>query len=119
MAKTLVIGASMKPERYSNMAMKQLMQHGHTVFAIGVREGFAHGVHIQNEKPLIESLHTVTLYINPSMQKSYYNYILSLKPKRLIFNPGTENSEFEKLATNAGIECQNACTLVLLSTNQY
>jgi len=119
MAKTLVIGASMKPERYSNMAMERLKQHGHTVLAIGVREGVAHGILIQNEKPPIENLHTVTLYINPTLQKNYYDYILSLKPKRLIFNPGTENLELEKLAGDAGIEIQNACTLVLLTTGQF
>lgn len=119
MTKTLIIGASTKSERYSNMAIQQLKQHGHTVIAIGAREGIAHGVLIQNEKPSIENLHTVTLYINPTLQKSYYDYILSLKPKRLIFNPGTENPELEKLASAAKIDSQNACTLVLLRTRQF
>jgi len=119
MKKTLVIGASLKPERYSNMAMQRLQQNGHPVEALGLSEGTVNGIPIKIGKPRVEQIDTVTLYINPKLQKNYYDYIIELKPKRIIFNPGTENPELEKMATQVGIDCQIACTLVLLSTNQY
>lgn len=119
MKRTLVLGASEKPDRYSNKAIARLVEHNHPVIAIGNRAGSTHGVKIELKHPVSEEIDTVTLYLNPNNQKAYYDYILGLKPKRIIFNPGTENPELVELATAAGIECTEACTLVLLGTNQY
>lgn len=117
--KTLVIGASENTERYSNMAVKKLVANNHPVVAIGNKEATINEVKIVKDKPVIKDLDTVTLYLNPANQKPYYDYILSLNPKRIIFNPGTENEELEKLAADKGIKTMEACTLVLLSTKQY
>jgi uncharacterized protein len=116
---TLVLGASENPERYSNMAVKKLRAHGHAVVAIGAKPGGVGDVEIVTGTPPLEDIDTVTLYLNAERQKSYYSYILSLKPRRIIFNPGTENDEFEALARKQHIHTQEACTLVLLSTGQY
>ena len=117
--KTLVLGASENPERYSNKAIHRLRIHNHPVVAIGNRAGKVEDVEIIKEHPPIEDIDTVTLYLNPANQKPYYDYIISLKPERIIFNPGTENDELERLAVKAGIKVQEACTLVLLGTGQY
>jgi predicted CoA-binding protein len=117
--KTLIIGASENPERYANKAFHSLKNHQHEVVMIGNKEGVIDGVSIQKGNPLFNSIDTITLYLNPKNQEAYYDYILSLKPKRIIFNPGTENVEFQEIAKKQGIEIQEACTLVLLSINQY
>ena len=117
--KTVVLGASQNEERYSNMAVKKLVAHKHPVTAIGNKEGIINEIKIIKENPSINDVDTVTLYLNPQNQKPYYDYILSLNPKRIIFNPGTENEELEKIANEKGIKTLEACTLVLLSTNQY
>lgn len=119
MKKTLVLGASENPSRYSNMAIKKLLSHGHEVVAIGSRKGQVQQVEITTEHPDISGLHTVTLYLNANNQKPYYDYILSLKPERIVFNPGAENEELATIAEKAGIQVMEACTLVLLSTGQY
>jgi hypothetical protein len=117
--KTLVLGASENPQRYSYLAVQRLLSHDHPVIAIGKQKGNVHGIEISNEKKAENDIDTVTLYLNPQNQKNYYDYILSLNPKRIIFNPGTENSEFETMANNKGIKTLEACTLVLLATGQY
>ena len=117
--KTLVIGASENPERYSNLAVQKLAAHQHPVVAIGLKKGSIGNTLIETEKIPFTDIDTVTLYINPLRQPAYYDYILSLKPKRIIFNPGAENEEFYALAKQKGILPQEACTLVLLSTGQY
>ena len=117
--KTLVIGASTNPERYSYLAINKLRKYQHEVIAIGKEVGFVGNVPIVNDRPLVQDLDTVTLYINPAIQNQYYQYILSLHPKRIIFNPGTENDELFKLAKENGIQPLEACTLVLLGTGQY
>ena len=117
--KTVVLGASQNEERYSNMAVKKLVAHKHPVTAIGNKEGIINDIKIIKDNPSINDVDTVTLYLNPQNQKPYYDYILSLNPKRIIFNPGTENEELEKIANEKGIKTMEACTLVLLSTNQY
>lgn len=117
--KTLVLGASDNPERYSYLAVKKLQAYHHDVVAIGRKTSTIGNILIQKEKTPIEDVDTVTLYLNPLAQKEYYDYILSLKPKRIIFNPGTENEELEKLALANKIEPIEACTLVMLSTGQY
>jgi len=117
--KTLVIGASLKQERYSYLAINKLVSHGFRVVALGIKTGIVAGIKIDTKLKLYENIHTVTLYINPSIQKMYYNFILELKPERVIFNPGTENPEFYKILEKNNIQYDVACTLVLLSTNQY
>ena len=117
--KTLVLGASDNPTRYSNLAMNRLHGHGHPVVAIGRRQAKAGGIDIETDKKQYTDIDTVTLYLNPAHQKEYYDYILSLHPKRIIFNPGAENPELEQLAHANGIQPLEACTLVLLSTGQF
>ena len=117
--KTVVLGASQNEERYSNLAVKKLIAHNHPVIAIGNKEGIINDIKIIKDNPSLKDVDTVTLYLNPENQKPYYDYILSLNPKRIIFNPGTENDELENLAAAKGIKTMEACTLVLLSTNQY
>ncbi len=117
--KTLVIGASLKAHRYSNRVIHKLVEKGHPVEAIGLREGVVAGITIVTGKPKYEDIDTVTLYLNPSRQEEYYQYIVSLVPKRVIFNPGTENMEFVKLLQAQNIHAEIACNLVLLTTNQY
>jgi predicted CoA-binding protein len=120
MKKTLVLGASENPERYSNKAIRLLRSKGHEVVAIGKRPGKVGDVPYSDEKPLIiPDLDTITIYLNPFNQKEYYEYIISLKPNRIIFNPGSENPELSQLAEENGIKVVEACTLVLLSTGQY
>ncbi len=117
--KTLVIGASENPQRYSYLAVNKLRSKGNDVVAIGQKTGKLGDVEITKEKQAFTDVDTVTLYVNPKIQQQYYDYILSLNPKRIVFNPGTENMELEKLAQSKGIKVLEACTLVLLSTGQY
>ncbi|MHA6281196.1 CoA-binding protein [Salinimicrobium sp. CAU 1759] len=117
--KTLVLGATTNPARYANIAVNRLKRNNIPTVAIGLRQGEVAGVKIENEKIPFEDVHTVTLYLGPPRQKEYYDYILSLHPERVIFNPGTENPEFYRLLQENGIEVEVACTLILLSTQQY
>jgi len=117
--KTLVLGASDNPQRYSYLAMNRLRGKGHPVVAIGRKPVAVGDVTIETEKKDFPGVDTVTLYINPLGQKEYYDYILSLHPRRIIFNPGAENEELARLAQANGIQPLEACTLVLLSTGQY
>lgn len=117
--KTLVIGASLKPNRYSYLAMERLARYQHPLVAIGLRKGVVAGTEIETEMIPFQDVNTVTLYLNAQRQESYYEYIISLRPKRVIFNPGTENPEFYQMLQQNKIEVEVACTLVLLGTNQY
>ena len=117
--KTLVLGASDNASRYSYLAINSLQAKGHEVTAIGKRTGKIGRVEIEISKKEIENLDTVTLYLNAGNQKEYYDYVVSLHPKRIIFNPGAENEELMAIASKNGIQTQEACTLVLLSTGQY
>ena len=117
--KTLVIGASTNKERYSYKAIHSLVDKSHQVVAIGAKKGMAFDIPIETEKIDFHGVDTVTLYLNPKAQQEYYDYILSLKPRRVIFNPGTENPEFYSILDTNGIQYEVACTLVLLATNQY
>ncbi len=120
MKKTLILGASSNPERYAYKATVKLAQHGHEVFPVGLRAGNIEGHEILINNPIFKDIDTVTLYVGPQNQPVYYDYILNqIKPKRIIFNPGTENPEFEKLAQKQGIQTEVACTLVLLSLDSY
>ena len=117
--KTLVLGASLKPNRYSYYAIQRLVANEHEVVALGLKTGEVLGVKIDIELKAFEGLHTITLYLNPKRQTDYYDYIILLKPERVIFNPGTENPELYNILKENNIPFEAACTLVLLSTNQY
>jgi predicted CoA-binding protein len=117
--KTVIIGASDRSNRYSYLAANRLVAHGHAIVPIGSHPGQVAGVDIITGHPTVEGVDTVTLYINPGRQPAYYDYVASLKPRRVIFNPGTENEAWEAQLMAKGIEALEACTLVMLSTGQY
>ena len=117
--KTLIVGASTNPERYAYKAALSLLAHGHEIELIGQKVGNVKGHEIKTNNPDLEGIDTVTIYVGPQNQPSLYDYILKQNPRRIIFNPGAENYEFEQLAKAKGIEVEEACTLVLLSTGQY
>lgn len=118
--KTLVLGATENPSRYANMAIRKLRNYGHEVAAVGRREGEVLDVPIETDVAThTDDIDTVTLYLNPNNQQPYYDYLLSLNPRRVIFNPGTENPELENKLRAIGTEPIEACTLVMLSTGQY
>ena len=117
--KTLILGASANPARYSYLALNKLVANGHPVIAIGKKQGNVNNVQISTQPAPLEDIDTITLYLNPTNQQQYYDYILSLNPRRLIFNPGTENDALYDLAKKNGINVMEACTLVLLATGQY
>ena len=119
MKKTLVLGATPNPERYAYLATMRLAQHGHEVIPVGIRKGAIDGHEIVEGKPEEKGVDTVTLYLGPDRQPEYYDYILSLQPKRIIFNLGTENPELAQLANERGIETVEGCTLVMLSIGSY
>ena len=117
--KTLVIGSSLNESRYSNIAIHKLKANNHFVEAIGLTKGTIADVIVNTEMVMFENIDTITLYLSPLNQKKFYNYVVNLKPSRVIFNPGTENKELENILEPNGIKTEIACTLVLLSTNQY
>jgi len=119
--RTVVVGASTNPSRYAFLAAEMLTQGGYELVPVGIKKGEVFGAKIQDirSKPRIDQVHTITLYIGPEHQPEWYDYLLSLEPKRIIFNPGTENETFMKMAAAAGIEVVAACTLVMLRTKQY
>lgn len=117
--KTLVLGASENTSRYANIAIRRLQDHHHPIIAVGYREGEVNGTPIQKHFPTDEKVDTVTLYLSKKNQVQYYDDILALAPKRVIFNPGTNNPELIELLENANIQVVPACTLVMLSTNEY
>jgi len=117
--KTLIIGASEKPDRYANRAAYSLVQHGHPIEQIGMKEGSVAGNPIRRGLPELTGVETVTLYVAPKNQPPYYEYIKTLGPRRVIFNPGTENPDFAAELQKVGIEPVEACTLVMLSIGTY
>ncbi|MBP7183973.1 MAG: CoA-binding protein [Saprospiraceae bacterium] len=119
MKKTLILGASPNPDRYAYLAAKKLISHGHQVVLYGKRKGNIDGNEILLDHKLISDIDTITIYLNPLHQKEYYDLITKINPKRVIFNPGTENPELYKLLDKFGIDHFEACTLVLLSTNAF
>ena len=119
MKRVVIIGASTKPHRYSHKAALALKKQGHTVFLVGKNPGHIDDEEILTGKPEFRKINTITLYIRPELQEEMYDYIIDIKPKRIIFNPGTENPELAKMAKERGVETENACTLVLLSTDSF
>lgn len=117
--KTLIVGASSNPERYAYKAANSLLAYGHEIELVGQSEGIIKGHKIKTDYPDLDGVDTITLYVGLKNQPSLYDYILNLKPRRIIFNPGTESQEFEQLALDKGIQVEEACTLVLLATGQY
>ena len=121
MKKTVIIGATPDPSRYAYLAARMLKQYNHEIVPMGIKKGEVFGTEILDirQKPNVDGIDTVTLYIGPQRQPEWYDYILSLKPKRIIFNPGTENETFEQMAESKGIEVVEGCTLVMLRSYQY
>ncbi len=119
MKKTVVLGATPNPERYAYLATRRLAQHGHEVVPVGLRKGSIGDIEIQPGQPRIEDVDTVTLYLGAERQKEMHDYVLSLRPKRIIFNPGAENPELMKMADEQGIETVEGCTLVMLSSGVF
>ncbi len=117
--KTLILGASTNSSRYSYMAACRLVIKGHQIINVGMKKGEVADQPIELPETIHEDIHTITLYVGPENQKNLYDYVIKTKPKRIIFNPGSENPELEKLANENGIETIDACTLVMLSTNQF
>ena len=119
MKKTLVLGASHNPLRFSHKMVKSLVRHNTEVVAVGFRDGEIGKIKILTGKPALKDIHTISLYIGPKGQVTFYEYILSLHPRRIIFNPGTVNEELMKLALDNGIEVVTDCALVMLSSGKY
>lgn len=117
--KTLVLGATPDESRYANLASNRLVRSGHSIVNVGLKTGTVAGVPIEKPETIHQDIDTITLYVGPQHQQSLYNYILDTHPRRIIFNPGTENSELRRMANEKGIETEYACTLVLLSIGQY
>ncbi|MEQ8238537.1 MAG: CoA-binding protein [Cyclobacteriaceae bacterium] len=119
--KTIIVGASTNPSRYAYIAAERLTSHNHEIIPIGIKKGVVSGTEILDikERPQVENVDTITLYIGPARQPAYYDYLISLKPKRIIFNPGTENEDLVKLAEKNNIETVYGCTLVMLSVGNY
>ncbi len=117
--RTVVLGASPNPSRVSNQAVYRLLANGHEVIPVGIRHGTIADIPILVGQPDIQNVHTITLYVGPQRQEALYDYIVRLQPKRLILNPGTENAVLAKIAREAGIDVEVACTLVLLSLDTY
>lgn len=119
MKSTLVIGASLKESRYSNTCVKTLVSGHFPVTAIGLREGLIDETHVLTGFPELTDIHTVTLYVGPQNQHTFYDYVLKLKPERVVFNPGTENREFQDLLTQAGIEVIEDCTIMMVQGGRF
>ena len=119
--KTVIIGATPDRSRYAYLAAQMLTEYDHEIVPLSIKKGEVFGKEILDlrKRPSIENVDTVTLYIGPQNQPEWYDYIISLKPKRIIFNPGTENDQLEKLAEEKGIEAVEGCTLVMLRSRQY
>jgi uncharacterized protein len=117
--KTLILGATPDTSRYAYLAANRLVSHGHTIVNVGLKKGEAAGVPIEKPEEIHHDIDTITLYVGPQNQPPLYDYILNTHPKRIIFNPGTENTELRKMAEAKGIETEYACTLVLLSVGEY
>jgi len=117
--KTLILGATPDTSRYANLAANRLVQRGHTIVNVGIKTGEVAGVPIEKPEAIHDDIDTITLYLGPLNQPPLYDYIINTHPKRIIFNPGTENTELRKLANENGIETEYACTLVMLSIGQY
>ena len=119
MSKIVVLGATPNRDRYSYKAVKALRKRHYDVVALGVQKGEIAGIVIQNDRPVLDDVDAVMLYLNPERQKPLYEYILSIKPRRIIFNPGTDNEELADLAEKNGIEVVRQCALIMLTSDTF
>lgn len=119
MKKVMVLGASPNTRRFSHICVRTLLEQGYSVVPIGKRKGRINGEEIVTDKPSVDDLHTVTLYLGAQNQESYYQYILDLQPERIIFNPGAENPHFARMAKEQGIEVVESCTLLMLNSGNF
>ena len=117
--RTVVLGASTNPGRYANIAVRKLHANGHIPLPVGLHPGTIDQIDILLDQPMLEDVHTVTLYMRAELQRTMFDYILGLQPERIIFNPGAENPELEKLARAQGIQPVRACTMVMLATKTF
>lgn len=117
--RVLVIGASDKPERYSYKATRMLLDHGHEPILMSNKNGSLFDIDFIEPMTALSDIDTVTMYVSAKLQGPYYDYLYHLKPKRVIFNPGTENPELKSILESRGIQYEEACTLVMLSTGQF
>jgi len=119
--KTVILGATTNPQRYAYIAADRLLKAGHEIVPVGIKKGEVFGYKILDvtSSPMVDEVDTITMYVGPQHQKNLYDYITQLHPKRVVFNPGSENPELEKLLRSEGVEVVEGCTLVMLSTNQY
>lgn len=115
----VVLGASPRPERYANMAVKRLRRAGIELWAVGLRPGWIDDTPIHTVLPVGRPVHTVTLYVGPAGLESWMDRLLALEPRRIIFNPGTEHPAFATRASALGVEVVEGCTLVMLSAGTY
>ena len=116
---TLILGATPNPNRYAYIAAERLVRHGHAIVPVGIKEGAVQGSTILHGKPDVGEIDTVTLYVGPQHQPEYYDWLIRVAPRRIIFNPGTENPELSRLARENGIETVTGCTLVMLAGGSY
>jgi len=116
---SLVLGASLKPNRFSYKAVRELSMYGFPTIPIGLREGYINDVKVITGKPDLKNIDTIALYLGAARQEAYYDYIIALNPRRIIFNPGTENPVLMEMAANKGIEVVEDCTLVMLELGLY
>ena len=119
MKKTIVLGATPDSSRYAFLASNKLARYGHEIINVGIKRGEVAGVPIEKPEHIHSDVDTITLYVGPYNQKTLYDYVLNINPKRIIFNPGTENPELQSLAEQKGIQIVMGCTLVMLSTGEY
>jgi len=117
--KTLVLGASPNQKRYSYMAIHKLLKHHHPVIPMGIKKAAVAELKIVNDRPNYTDIHTISMYIGPRHQADYHNYLISLKPNRIIFNPGTENDVFKELCKEHNIQAIEHCTLIMLNEGTY
>ena len=117
----MIVGATPNRGRYAYLAAEMLTEYGNEIVPVGIKKGEIFGKEIMDirSRPAVSDIDTLTLYIGPDHQPEWYDYLLSLKPKRIIFNPGTENKVFQQKAQEQGVEVLEACTLVMLRSNQY
>lgn len=118
---TVVVGASPNPNRYAYRAANMLSDYGHPIIPLSIKRGNVAGEDIRDlkEQPHISDVDTLTLYIGPQHHAQWIDYLLSLSPRRIIFNPGTENPAFMEQAEAQGIEVVQGCTLVMLQSGTY
>jgi uncharacterized protein len=119
MKKTLVLGATTNADRYAYLAANKLVKYGHPIVNVGMKPGEVAGVPIELPEKIHTDIDTITLYVGPKNQPPLYDYIFQTNPKRVVFNPGAENLELEKMLEEKGVQTEEACTLVMLSTGQY